>query len=272
MQLLPPGTWSPPAKHTGGQDQKVEWQSQVAQDHWVMEYVFGYRRDGYFVDVGAHDGKSFSNTFVLETNFGWKGICVEPMENEFEKLVKNRPASVHVPVCAYDRDFQIVNFALQPITSNSSDRMLSGISEDLRSEIANRPDWKVIPKPTMTLSSIFKLYNAPTHMDYLSIDTEGSELKVLKGIDWSVYSFAIITVEHAFQEPSRSEIQQLLLSKGYRYIGELRFDDVYSHSSTKFVKSFTGLRRRKDPQKQRIKEIQKIQIPKDGEKVLNGEK
>src|ERR1035437_3743843 len=63
--------------------------SQSAQDAFVISY-FKNKRNGIFIDIGANDGVSLSNTYYLEKELGWTGICIEPISAIFEKLDKNR--------------------------------------------------------------------------------------------------------------------------------------------------------------------------------------
>jgi len=63
--------------------------SQAGQDLWVYGEVFNQKRNGYFLDVGAHDGVHLSNTYLLEKKYRWKGICVEGNPLTFTTLVKN---------------------------------------------------------------------------------------------------------------------------------------------------------------------------------------
>jgi hypothetical protein len=74
-------------------------------------------------------------------------------------------------------------------------------------------------------------YNAPLFIDYLSIDTEGSELEILKSVDLQKYKFGLIDVEHNYQEPRRTQIRELLTLNGYEFIRQNKFDDCYKHSS-----------------------------------------
>jgi hypothetical protein len=67
----------------------------------------------------------------------------------------------------------------------------------------------------------------PSYIEYLSIDTEGSELEVLRGIDWSRYSFGYIGIEHNYIEPRRAEMRQLLEKQGYTHFRENEWDDDY---------------------------------------------
>ena len=64
--------------------------SQLGQDLTVLKF-YNDKRDGYFIELGASDGITLSNTYLLEKEFGWKGICAEPVPVKYEALCKNRP-------------------------------------------------------------------------------------------------------------------------------------------------------------------------------------
>jgi hypothetical protein len=84
---------------------------------------------------------------------------------------------------------------------------------------------------TITLNKLLEDNNAPLFIEYLSIDTEGSEFIILESIDFNNYTFGIIHIEHNFVEPRRTDMRNFLLSKGYIYKGENQFDDEYVHKS-----------------------------------------
>ena len=81
---------------------------------------------------------------------------------------------------------------------------------------------------TISLNDLLRKYNAPKRIDYLSIDTEGSEFEILKSFDFSEYDISIITCEHNFT-PDREAIYSLLKDKGYtrRFEGISKWDDWY---------------------------------------------
>jgi FkbM family methyltransferase len=200
--------------------------SQLGQDLAVVEF-YKQKEGGYFIEVGASDGIELSNTFLLETKYKWKGICCEPIPIRFEKLVKNRPNSVCFNYAIYNQSGLNLTFTI----ANTFD-LLSGLSQHItahKTQVnSNKTD---ITVNTLTLTDVLDKANAPEFIEYMSLDTEGSELEILKSFDFSKYTFGLIDVEHNFAEPIRSQIRSLLLSKGYVYKGENQFDDMYKHSS-----------------------------------------
>jgi len=193
--------------------------SQIGQDQRVADR-FG-TTPGYFVEVGASDGVRLSNTLALETELGWRGICVEPVPHVFERLVRNRPLAICSSRPLLDRRDVSVEFNVWPASN-----LLSGIAD----YIVARPETKDGTRITMqteTLTDVLDRSGAPEVIQYLSLDTEGSELAILKGVDWSRYRFEMIHVEHNKVEPQRTQIHDFLVAQGYRRTAKIRFDDEY---------------------------------------------
>lgn len=201
--------------------------SQIGQDLAVLKY-YKNKRNGYFVEVGASDGIQLSNTYLLEKEFGWKGICVEALPEKFKQLCKNRPTAV----CVEKAVFNATGLTLKFDIANSFD-MLSGISDYISERWSERvkSDCTTIDVKTITLTDLLKEANAPPFIDYLSLDTEGSEFEILKAHDFSKYNFGLLDVEHNNVEPTRTQIRELLLKNGYIFIGENKWDDCYKFST-----------------------------------------
>ncbi len=194
--------------------------SQLGQDIYLIEDVYKYKRDGFFVEIGALDGITASNTYLLEKSYDWKGICVEPHPAQFELLKQNRKCvCVNSPV--YSANDELVEFDLKnpPATS--------GIKKTINYDNPNFITENTILMKTKTLTDILNENSAPTHIDYLSIDTEGSELEILKGVDFDKYNFGYITVEHNYVEPQRSQIKEFLKNKKYIQHRQNLVDDDY---------------------------------------------
>ncbi len=165
--------------------------SQAGQDKWVSEKV----KEGFFVDVGAYDGIESSNTYFLEQR-GWNGICVEANPTVAEILKKNRRLAVSTAVAEFDGSLRF-----------SGDKVNDG------------GELIMCNKLTTILDDIF----APKEIDYLSIDVEGYELNVLKGMDFKKYCVKYITIEHNIylEGPARkNEIYEYLTSQGFVRVHE----------------------------------------------------
>ena len=196
--------------------------SQLGQDFLAL-LSGGVSKPGFFVEFGAADGVSLSNSYLLEKEFGWKGILCEPSRSWHEELKKNRTCAVDTR-CVYSRTGEKISFSENYIGE------LSGITEftgdDHRGLIDRTTSSYQVE--TISLIDLLKHYNAPQHIDFMSVDTEGSEFEILNAFDFSQYSIGAIAVEHNYT-PTREKVKELLLSKGYRQVyPELSdFDDWF---------------------------------------------
>lgn len=194
--------------------------SQLAQDLHVLDY-FQFEKERFFLDIGANDGISLSNSYLLEKDFNWSGICSEPLPPAYEKLIKCRTA-----ICDNNAVFREGGLSLDFSESN----LLSGITSHIDCH-HNAKEGNIIKVNTITLQDLLENNNAPKIIDYFSLDTEGTELEILKSVDFSKYKFLYINLEHNYIQPRRSEIKELLLNNGYFYKGENKWDDDYIHES-----------------------------------------
>ena len=197
--------------------------SQLMQDLFVLSEL-GERRDqGFFVEFGASDGVSLSNTWLLEKRLGWKGILAEPARCWRKSLAMNRACTIETD-CVWSRSGEQLNFDEVSVGEFST---LSDFSQS-DGHAASRSDKTSYQVPTISLNDLLIRHDAPSEPDYLSIDTEGSELAILREFDFSRYPFKVVTCEHN-HTPAREQIHQLLAAAGYqRKHAELsRFDDWY---------------------------------------------
>ena len=202
----------------------MQSQSQLNQDIDVINF-FNHKRDGYFVEIGANDGIFLSNTYLLEKSYNWKGICVEPIPEMFEKLETNRPESICIKKAIYNESSLILKFNI------ARDTLFSGLINHVDRHVNSLQGGNVIDVETISMNDLLLQNNAPNFIEYLSLDTEGSEYEILKTIDYNAYTFGVIHVEHNFIEPRRTEMRNFLISKGYIYKRQNKWDDEYIHQS-----------------------------------------
>lgn len=196
--------------------------SQIRQDLFVLLQT-GFQRDGYFVEFGATNGVDLSNTYLLETRFGWQGIVAEPARLWHDDLRRNRKAHVELD-CVWKTTGDELLF------NESRDPELSRLSQfnDVGRHSAEMTAGEPYTVKTVSLVDLLKRHGAPKEIDYLSIDTEGSEFEILRAFDFDAYTISIITCEHN-HTPDRGRIFDLLTSKGYRRVFESisQWDDWY---------------------------------------------
>ena len=204
--------------------------SQHGQDRFVYETFFKDRTEkGTYVDIGAYDGVKFSNSFFFERHLGWRGICIEPLPNAFEKLKANRTALCLN--CAISDHSGVGNFV--DVDMGKFEKMYSGLwaNYDPRHLDVLRQDAeraKVIQVDIRRLEEVLDAYGM-RRVDYMSIDTEGSELKILKDIDLGAYDVRVLSVENNYGDP---EIRRVLVEAGYHLVHVFSgFDELYVKES-----------------------------------------
>lgn len=205
--------------------------SQLHQDLFVLSHL-SFKRDGYFVEFGATDGISLSNTYLLEKFFNWNGILAEPAEVWHESLRHNRSSAIET-CCIWAESGK--TFLFNEVEGVSGkDHALSTLSMFNRSDNhkKKRKRGREYEVDTISLIDLLKKYEAPKRIDFLSIDTEGSEYEILSNFDFDEYNIEIICVEHNYTD-LRIKINRLLSHHGYKRLHpELSlWDDWYVRES-----------------------------------------
>ena len=196
--------------------------SQLRQDLFVLSEM-NFKKNGFFVDFGATNGFDLSNSYLLETKFNWNGILAEPAKYWHDELRRNRKVNI-------DTDCVWFETGKELLFNDVDDAKLSTIDQFLKNDQyghlrKKRKQYKV---KTISLNDLLDKYSAPELMDYLSIDTEGSELEILKSFNFDKYKFKVITCEHNHND-NREKLYNLLSQNGYkRKFTEIsKFEDWY---------------------------------------------
>ena len=181
--------------------------SQTAQDIFVLS-VFGPSFQGQFVEAGACDGEQASNTLLLEQKFGWSGILVEPNDYWRDRgLVKKRESHwFHGCLAGTVGHVEFVNYHAPE---------LSGIKSHFRKRKKNQGTEKL--KESINIVTLMAKFNM-SRIDYLSLDTEGSEYEILEAINLAKNQIGVITVEHNFNYTNREKIFAHLTKFGYQRV------------------------------------------------------
>jgi len=185
--------------------------AQLFQDLLVL-FLLDEKRDGYFVEFGATDGIKLSNTFLLENKFGWRGIVAEPARCYHQELSHNRKCFVDHR-CVWSASGVPLQFDETAEPEYSGVDALSVV--DAHAE--RRRERTSYAVESVSLPDLLRSYDAPVIIDYLSIDTEGSEFTILDSFFPSHHDIRLITVEHNYTN-QRSQIYNLLTSQGYNQV------------------------------------------------------
>ena len=212
-------------------------QNHTFQDKYLNEHIFHNKKNGVFIDIGAHDGKSLSNTYFFEKELNWTGVCFEPLPEAFEKLKANR-SCICINACVSDRDGQVQFIQVDDLNPHQipaySHNMLSGMLHTyeqkhmdrllLTMATTNGGSYKIVNMPSRTLNSVCKEHNIK-HVDFISLDTEGGELLILQSINFDEVNISVICVENNY---ASGAIRTFLESKNFNYVALLGGqDEIY---------------------------------------------
>ena len=165
-----------------------------------MHALLGGLRGGYFVDLAANEPVRISNTRALERDYGWSGVCVEPNPMYWDALRRHRRCSVET----------------RPVSNESRSTLL--ISRGVFSSLApsdgrQEASQKRLATQTVRFDELLDRIGAPSVLDYLSLDVEGSELAAMLSFPWASRKIRVLTVER----PVRA-LQKLLRSHGLHFV------------------------------------------------------
>ena len=184
-----------------------QFYSQCGQDAYLYQTFFNNKTDGFFVEIGAYDGVSLSNSLFFEEQ-GWRGMLIEPHPKYFPKILENRPNpnTIKVNVAVGDKDEFTKFLSVSCPTEHTG--MLSGIDKayDLRHKARIQREVQMyggqVDEAIVQVRKTQNLFDEHdiTHIDYLSLDVEGSEKQVLSGIDFNKTFIHVLTVEDNYND------------------------------------------------------------------------
>ena len=174
-----------------------------------MASELGIKQGGFFVEVGACDGIRLSNTLFFERQWAWPGILAEPGRSWQSALKRNRKACIDPRAVWHTSGLKLL--FNEPVSKEVS-TLDQFSSDDFHADL--RSDGVRYEVETVSLNDLLETHNAPEKIDYLSLDTEGSEYEILKGFDFQRRIVRCITCEHNFTS-NREKVFQLLTRQGY---------------------------------------------------------
>jgi FkbM family methyltransferase len=181
--------------------------SQFGEDLFLHSY-FGDRQ-GLYIDIGGNHPFRLSNTYLLY-RMGWKGLVVEPIRKLYVKHRRLRPRDIQINAAVSDRTgdltfYEMIPPVLSTCDPNEVEKMLSSGSALL---------FHKYPVPTTTVAELYRTHFAPRPVSLLSVDTEGHDMAVLRGVDWGEMHPEIVICE-ANDDGKRQEICQFFAGHGY---------------------------------------------------------
>ncbi len=207
--------------------------SQLFQDLFVL-FKLNKKKRGTYLEFGATNGIELSNTYLLENQFEWSGVLAEPSPEWQDSLKQNRPKNKLLNKCIYSETGKDINFFV------SSQGELSSIEEFKDSDKKSLPEITkqrtkkgyTIKVPTISLNDVFIEYFGGEKIDYMSVDTEGSEFLILSNFNFEKFGPKIVTVEHNFTS-TQEKLDILFKENNYERLFNMQseFDAWYVRKS-----------------------------------------
>jgi FkbM family methyltransferase len=203
----------------------IDFQGQVGQD--ILAYLyFGSKKDGFYIDIGANDGKTFSNTIIFE-KLGWEGICVEPLPDVYKILKQNRQCDCF-NVAIAEKSGESTEFI-----KASGVEKISGLNSKMtdihkKRIISEKGIIEKIYVKTLSFNDLMNNYPDRWNIDFMSIDVEGAEMSILNMIDFNKFNFGLITVENDRKDGDGGKMLiQFMEEHGYKVYLDLEPDIMF---------------------------------------------
>ena len=185
----------------------------------LLSRIFGKQRDGFYVDVGAHHPRRFSNTYHFYKK-GWRGINIDAMPGSMEVFQKLRPSDINLEMAVSEKE-QILTYYM------FNEPALNGFSKAISKEHQTR-EYQIIDKIKVSSFPLYQILNKhlplDQKIDFLSVDVEGFDLKVLESNDWDKHRPSVILVEiinSSLNSLINESIYKFLVGKGYSLFAKL---------------------------------------------------
>ncbi len=185
--------------------------SETQNTHWVLESLQN-KKNGYFIDIGCNQPKYGNNTYVLEKNFSWNGIVVEPNPQHFNDIQNMRTCTKILGRPIFDHndfvDFMIIeNTGLDGYSGIDETQNIHHRKMIVHQGVSKQPKFKIVKLQAMCPKTLVKEYSVPNIFDYLKIDVEGAELKIIQNWPWDKARPTLVSIESDPETTAKSVIK-----------------------------------------------------------------
>lgn len=194
-----------------------QFHSQHKQDRYIIR-LFRGKRNGTFIDLAANQAYALSNTFALERDFDWNGLCVDANYNVWSELATRKCTVVAAAAGKYMNEEIPFRFRVK------AESAYAGLIKDGMKMAGRSADQGTVY--TVTLNNLFENFHLPVIIDYFSLDIEGGETYVLESFDWNKYKFNVISIEQP-----KAAVREKLIKYGYYYLMTLSKDELWLHKN-----------------------------------------
>lgn len=203
--------------------------SQLGEDKLLDEKYFKGKRDGFFIELGAMDGVTYSNTLFFEQQLGWSGILIEPQTYMYESLVANRPNCYNFNYAISKIEGEVLftgNYALGGIDSTMTDK-----HKKIWNLEGDGHSYMVKSKPIRDVIKDVPIQE----VDLFSVDVEGGELDVLETFDWNIpVKIVLIEIqEHDYDKDN--EIRNFLKRKNFAFSESVPCSEIWVNRRSEYA-------------------------------------
>jgi FkbM family methyltransferase len=202
--------------------------SQEGED-LILKRYFATKRTGFYVDVGAHHPKRFSNTYLFY-RMGWRGINIDPNPDAINLFNSYRPRDINLACGISDVEGELLYYMF-------NDPALNSFNHDFVKKIERDSDFYVVDKQFVKVFSLANILTKHmplnTTIDFMSIDAEGYDLNVLKSNDWDSFRPNLLLVEELDFSLETSNIYKFVSQHDYSFLAKTINTLIYQNNLLK---------------------------------------
>lgn len=212
-----------------------KYYSQYGQDEYLDKKIFKGLQNGFFLEIGANDGITYSNTIFFEKHRAWNGICIEPHPTAFSKLLVNRKCkTINTGISDQAGELEFLKIEgysemLSGLKSNYDKDHLQRIENEIKEHGGS---YETIMIPCQRLDTLLQENNVQK-IDYCSVDIEGGELEVLESVS-SFLEAGLITALSIENNYYGTKLKKYLRKFRYKLIATMKCDELYLRQKNRF--------------------------------------
>tara|TARA_B100001094_G_C18120883_1_gene766783 strand:- start:190 stop:1563 length:1374 start_codon:yes stop_codon:yes gene_type:complete len=205
-----------------------ESRAQFGQDLWALNHL-NHKNNGVYLEIGVHDGENSNNTVLMDQDYGWKGVCIDPMMKNMENRTCQK---FHVALGSKP------GYADFKYDANGDKDGLNGLAEFATSNTHNKMwkdtvnNFKTKKVQVRTPEDVLGEANIPSIIDYMSLDVEGAEMSVLESFPFDKYCIRYSTIETNNDKNKERKMEKLMKNRGYKFEGHKDVDHIFTKNCT----------------------------------------
>lgn len=222
------GTKTPNLYKNNTREEYSPSRAQFGQDLSALEY-HNHKRNGTYLEIGVHDGEKANNTVMMDQEYGWSGVCIDPMMKNMEKR-SCKQFNVALGSEPGEADFRYGDGSF-----DEGDQGLSGLDKFATSDDNKQwkdavSNFKMKKVPVRVPEDVFTEANLPSTIDYMSLDVEGAEMDILKSFPFDKYCVKYATIETNNDKEKEKEMEEFMTQRGYKFEGHKEVDHIFSNT------------------------------------------